>query len=273
MSKPGEYNEELAAAAFTKQAVEFDRIYSSDTIIRYKRERVRNHLAQFLQPNSKILELNAGTGEDAVWLSSQSHMVHATDNSLGMLKVLQNKITGLNLMNFISTEKCSFTDLTNLKNKGPYDYIFSNFAGLNCTDQLSNVLLSFQPLLKKNGMITLVILPPFCLWELLMLFKGKFKTAFRRFNSKNGREANIDGLKFKCWYYKPSFVVETLKDNYELVSLEGLCSFVPPSYIENFGEKHPVAFKRLVRLENKLKTKWPWRSIGDYYIISLRKKT
>ncbi len=64
--------------------------------------------------------------------------------------------------------------------------IFSNFAGLNCTGKLDQVLLSFDPLLKPGGLVTLVLLPPFCVWETALVLKGKFKTAFRRFFSKKG---------------------------------------------------------------------------------------
>jgi hypothetical protein len=56
-------HEQQAAAAFDKQSVIFDQLYSADTIIQYKRQRVRNHVERYLSPNSNILELNAGTGE------------------------------------------------------------------------------------------------------------------------------------------------------------------------------------------------------------------
>ena len=58
--------EQQAAAAFNKQSSFFDQIYSANTIVQYKRKRVRNHIERFMDPHSKILELNAGTGEDAV---------------------------------------------------------------------------------------------------------------------------------------------------------------------------------------------------------------
>jgi len=77
-------NEQAAEKAFSKQSAIFDEIYSSNIIIQYKRQRVRDHLEQFLKPNSKILELNAGTGEDAVWFGKHGHTVHATDISKGM---------------------------------------------------------------------------------------------------------------------------------------------------------------------------------------------
>jgi hypothetical protein len=57
-----------------------------------------------------------------------------------------------------------------------------------------------------------------------------------------------------------------------LLSIEGLCTFVPPSYIEYFAEKHPRAYEFLKAKENKWKEKWPWNHVGDYYIISLQKK-
>jgi hypothetical protein len=42
--------------------------------------------------------------------------------------------------------------------------------------------------------------------------------------------------------------------------------------MEGFAEKHPKMFKWLSSAEGSLKSKWPWKYIGDYYIISLQKK-
>jgi ubiquinone/menaquinone biosynthesis C-methylase UbiE len=264
-------NEQAAEKAFSKQSAIFDDLYSSNIIIQYKRQRVRDHAQQWLNPNSKILELNAGTGEDAIWLAQQGYTVHATDISKGMQEKLVQKVKQNKLESQISHELCSFTELDNLHNKGPYDLIFSNFAGLNCTGELNKVLHSFSPLLNPNGIVTIVILPKFCLWESLMFFSGEFKIAFRRFFSSKGVEANIEGEYFTCWYYNPSYIIKNMKDSYEVLSIEGLCSLVPPSYLENFPTKKPALFNWLKGKENKWKNKWPWKSIGDYYIISLKK--
>ena len=186
--------------------------------------------------------MNSGTGQDAIWLAQQNCLVHATDIASGMLEVLQEKILEEGLESFVTSELCSFTDLKNLQQKGPYDMIFSNFAGLNCTDKLDEVLASFSPLLKSKGIVTLVLLPKFCLWEFLLLFKGKFKTATRRFFSGKGRNARVEDTYFKCWYYNPSFITERLNAEFKLLSIEGLCTIVPPSYIENFGDKYSKLF-------------------------------
>lgn len=266
-------NEQQAEAAFTVQAPVFDELYKEDIIIQYKRKRVRDHLVQYLQPQSSILELNAGTGEDAIFFAQQGHNIHATDISGGMQQILKNKVKTHNLESKVSYELCSFTQLEALQHKGPYDVIFSNFAGLNCTSELDKVLSSFDELLKPGGIITLVLLPKFCLWETLLIFKGKFRTATRRLFSNNGRRAHLQGIYFKCWYYNPSFIVSRLKHSFDLLSVEGLCTIVPPSYIDEFAENHPGLFAFLKRKENALRTKWPWKYIGDYYIISFKKRT
>jgi ubiquinone/menaquinone biosynthesis C-methylase UbiE len=265
-------NETLAAAAFTQQANKFDELYSGNTIIKYKRKRVREHLSKIIAPGQHILELNSGTGEDAIWLGQHSCKVHATDISIGMQKVLKQKVRDADLQKLITSEICSFTDLENLRERGPYDVIFSNFAGLNCTGDLDKVLASFANLLKPKGAVTLVLLPKFCLWEFLLIFKGKLKTATRRLFSRNGANARVEKTRFKCWYYNPSFVIKHLKHDFDLLSIEGLCTIVPPSYIENFAEKFSNLFSWLCKKENDWKNKWPWKFIGDYYIISLQKK-
>ncbi|HVY74972.1 MAG TPA: methyltransferase domain-containing protein, partial [Puia sp.] len=141
-------DEEQVALAFTRQAEVFDDLFSDNTIVQYKRKRVRALLRELLPEPSNVLELNSGTGEDALWLASQGYMVHATDIAPGMQQVLHYKVKAAGLAQRISQECCSFTQLQNLKNKGPYQLIFSNFAGLNCTDRLGQVLLSLEPLLQ-----------------------------------------------------------------------------------------------------------------------------
>ena len=42
--------------------------------------------------------------------------------------------------------------------------------------------------------------------------------------------------------------------------------------LEGFAEKHAKVYAFLKAKEDKWKSKWPWKNIGDYYIISLRKK-
>ena len=99
-------NEQRAESAFSTQSVIFDELYSGNTIINYKRERVRNHVLKLLQPGSSILELNSGTGEDALFFAEYGHKVHATDISEGMQHELKRKVALNGLGQHVSTELC-----------------------------------------------------------------------------------------------------------------------------------------------------------------------
>src|SRR4051812_44973039 len=85
-------NELKAADAFSRQSIVFDQLYGCDATIQYKRQRVREHILGYLKPGSTMLELNCGSGEDAVFFAQQGFSVHATDISGGMLDVMKEKI-------------------------------------------------------------------------------------------------------------------------------------------------------------------------------------
>ncbi|MFI5155573.1 MAG: class I SAM-dependent methyltransferase, partial [Chitinophagales bacterium] len=251
-------SEEGVAKAFDKQAAIFDAVFSKNQIVQYKREKVRRHVDELLKPASHILELNAGTGEDAIYFARRGHRVHATDLSLAMGMVRLRKIQETGLDSQISSACCSFSDLGNLSEKGPYDMVFSNFAGLNCTPSLENVLDSLDPLVKPGGLVTLVLLPKICFWEMALALMGNWKTAFRRFSGKKGTKAHIEGEYFRCWYYNPSFVVKRLQKSFTPIMLEGLCSLVPPSYLENFPLHYPRLYSWLRKQEQRSGNHWPW---------------
>jgi ubiquinone/menaquinone biosynthesis C-methylase UbiE len=265
-------NELNVSEAFNRQATVFDKLYGDEPIIRYKRKRVRRHILRTAKENGRMLELNCGTGEDAIYFAQKGFQVHATDISGGMLDIVRNKINGSFYRDRITVEQCSFTELDQLSERRAFDHVYSNFGGLNCTGELEKVLATLADLVIQGGIVTLVIISKFCLWETLLLFRGKTKTALRRFFSSHGRAAQVEGKSFKCWYYNPSFVKKCMENKFEFLSLEGLCTIVPPSYMENFDNKYPRTLGFLLKLEDKLKGRWPWNRTGDYFIISFKKK-
>jgi ubiquinone/menaquinone biosynthesis C-methylase UbiE len=72
METAANLNEQIAETAFSKQSGVFDALYSDNTIINYKRKRVREHILRYLKPGSHILELNSGTGEDALFFARKA---------------------------------------------------------------------------------------------------------------------------------------------------------------------------------------------------------
>jgi ubiquinone/menaquinone biosynthesis C-methylase UbiE len=254
--------------AFSNQSKIFDGKVESNLITRWMRNRVRNHALSVLKPGSHILELNAGTGLDAVFMAEHGHSVHATDVSDGMVAKIREKIDA-GAKN-VSAEKRSFTDLRNLPASG-FDCIFSNFGGLNCTAELKEVVRQFQPLLKPEGIVILVVMPRICPWEILSVFKGHFRKAARRLRNQ-GAHSHLEGEFFTTWYYNPSQLISYFSDGFSFIGLQGLGSLVPPPYKEEFPHKYPKIFSALCRWEEKLAGRWPFNRMADHYILTMKLK-
>jgi ubiquinone/menaquinone biosynthesis C-methylase UbiE len=261
--------EQYVSEAFSRQSPVFDAIDDANKTIGWMRERVRAELVQHIHPGASMLELNSGTGIDAIFFAQKGFKVLATDNAQGMLQELDKKRDALGLHNKLQTQRCSFNELEQLFGH-KFDYIFSNFGGLNCSPDLGKILRDVDQLLNPGGYFSFVIMPVVCPWEMLMLFKGYFKTAFRRFG-KHGTSAHLEGVHFQCYYYDPSYVVKHTPANYKLVSLKGLSITVPPPFIEGFIDKHPKLFSKLEHIENKIWTKAPYNRWCDHYIITMQK--
>jgi ubiquinone/menaquinone biosynthesis C-methylase UbiE len=261
--------EQNVSEAFSAQSVLFDEADEKNPIIKWMREQVREHVLKLWKPGDSILELNAGTGLDAIFFAEKRFKVHATDNAQGMIDILNQKIVTKSLAGKITTQCCSFSELENINRTG-FDHIFSNFGGLNCTDRLDKVIDSFDKLLKPGGTATLVIMPKICPWELMLALKGNLKIAFRRLK-EGGARSHLEGKYFNTYYYSPTQVRKMFGEKYSVVSIKGLGVFVPPPYLDTFPVKHPGIYKALQGIDKAISTVPPFRSWADHFIISVRK--
>ena len=108
-------------------------------------------------------------------------------------------------------------------------------------------------------------------WDWIYVLKGKFKRAFIRFK-KNGASANVEGETIKTYYHKPKYVKQVMSPYFEFVASEnlGLCY---PSVNHTAITKHKKLIKTLIALDSKVNaSKLMPIGIGDYYIITFRKK-
>jgi ubiquinone/menaquinone biosynthesis C-methylase UbiE len=256
---------------FSKISNQYESLEKTSSLINWMRKRVQNHLERQLKPNSKILEINCGSGIDAVYLAKKGHQIFATDIADGMINHVNDKIKIYNLQQNLSCKKLSYLDL-NILNTKKFDHIFSNFGGLNCSNknELNQVFNSFNNLLLPNGKITLVIMPKICIWEFLRIFKFD-RTAFRRLN-KNGVIANIEGEKVRTFYHSANQIKQMLSNNFTKFNIENISFIGPTGNKVNFPKKYPILFKILKNLDY-LSNKIPFlQGYGDYYIISATKK-
>lgn len=255
--------------AFSMQSSIFDAIDYENNLVQLIRSNIRQHVTQYILPQQTMLELNCGTGLDAVYFVERGLKVHATDNAQGMLKQLEAKVSTQNLQNELTFQRCSFNEL-HLLEKKKYHHVFSNFGGLNCAEDLKKVIQSLDDFMVVGSMVHLVIMPRYCIWELLFALKGNFKLAFRRLK-RGGAISKVEGIEFKTYYYSPKYVKKAFGNNYKTISLKAMGCFIPPTYMFEMETKRPNLFQKLIRWDAKLAHKWPFYNLGDHYIISVEK--
>lgn len=254
-------------AAFSKQSTHFDDDDLANPILQRCREQVYAHVDRLIKPDSSILELNAGTGIDAIRFAGRGHTVCATDLSDGMIKQMKKKLARLQLEERVSVRQLSFDQLNELKGK-KFDYVFSNFGGLNCMKDLHKITEHLQEILNPGGYVTWVIMPPVCPWEILGLLKGN-PHALRRF-SKNGVAAHLEGEYFRVWYHSLGFIKKSFGDRFKLIHHEGLAAISPPPHASSFAIKHPALDKILYRADASLRNHFPFNRWADHVIVSFQ---
>jgi ubiquinone/menaquinone biosynthesis C-methylase UbiE len=235
--------------AFSAQSVHYDKDDKANRVIADLRSQVYRHVARFMKANSSILELNAGTGIDAGYFMSQGHSVLATDISDGMINELKKKD--------LTARQISYEHLDTIDEK--FDYVFSNFGGLNCIDDLGKVTRHLPALLKPRGYVTWVIMPPVCLWEIMSM-------TFRRFN-KDGVMAHIDGHYFRTWYHSLGNIKKAFGEQFRFIESEGLAALSPPPHKTDF-----FAYGLSRNIDRLVNRRLPFNRWADHIIVTFRLK-
>jgi len=261
---------ETIAEAFSRTAEKYDSFAKDHPHLTRMRNKVYAHVMRYVPGGAHILELNAGTGTDAVQLARRGYKIHATDIAPGMLNRLREKAEELELHGQITMEERSFLSLENVEG-APFDAVFSNLGGLNCVPDLTPVIQQLPKVLKIGGVVIWVLMPHVCLWEMAEVFRGNFSLAFRRF-SRGSVRANLEGLKFDVYYFSPKQVICWFGNDFENLALEGLSVITPTAESKNFAKSHPGLYRALSWLDDKLSVHWPWYGWGDFYILTMRYK-
>jgi SAM-dependent methyltransferase len=274
---------------FDSVATEYDRSFSFTAVGRLLRERVWFCTGGFSRRNpatkaaGTVLELNCGTGEDAIWLAQQGWKVLATDLSAEMVRVAQAKAELVSSKKVNSSQAipknirfqtCSFAEIEHLP-EGDFDLIFSNFGGLNCVSpkDLSRIGPVFAQKLKPGGRLIAVVMSRFCWWEILyFLLKMKPKAAFRRF-SRKPVDARLDAqTSVSTWYYPPHEFQKHLQFKGQAISVKPIGFWLPPSYLNPFFEKHPRLLGILHFMEQNFAPSW-LAPAADHFFLCIERES
>lgn len=255
--------------AFSKQSLHYDQEDIANPVLADMRRQVYAHVQRFIKPGSSILELNAGTGIDALYFASSGYAVHATDLSDGMIREIRKKIAGSSQGDRFTCQQLSYDQLHQLEGERRFDHVFSNFGGLNCIQDLHQVTRHLPGILTPGAYVTWVIMPPVCPWELLGVFKGRIGDAFRRFR-KDGVIAHLEGEYFKTYYHSLSDVKAAFGKPFTFIAAEGLAALTPQPHRGDFPVKHPALYKTLKAIDRVVSPRFPFNRWADHIIVTFQ---
>jgi len=264
-------NHALAASAFDQIADSYDEIFTRSVIGRAQREAVRDVLHETFLPGESVLELNCGTGEDALYLARSGVEVLACDASEAMIGVAQQRKAAEGPELPIVFERRATETVGGLHTDGDlFDGAFSNFSGLNCIQDLRVVASDLANLTKDKARLVLCLSSRYCLWEILWFSaRVKFRKAFRRVSGS--AVARIGEGEVRVWYPTIKQVQQAFAPWFRLTCIRAVGLCVPPSYLEYWAAKHLRAVAWLAILDNAIGSIPFLRTLGDHVLLKLEK--
>ena len=259
---------------FDHIASPYDSLFTRSAIGQLQRKGVWKYVETIL-PELKgfeMLELNCGSGEDAVLFGEGGFNIVATDITEEMVKVTQKKAEQFSMQNKISSHYLDLDTFNETLFDKKFDLIFSNFGGLNCInpESLQTLMAKLPTLLNPGGRFVAVVMPRFCAWEtIFFMLRCQFRKAFRRVSSKQ-QFSDLHGPNMKMWYYRPSQLRDWSKKHFQVVSLRPIGVVLPPAYLERFFTVKRRWLLRLNRIEKKLNKSSLFSGMADNFLIDLQ---
>ncbi len=255
----------VIADAFDIIALDYDRVFTHSAIGKAQRSQVLRQMERCFAPGSHVLEINCGTGEDALALARNGVRVSAYDASPEMVSTANRKLS-----DEVFSSNVQFLVLRNehlFQLEGHFDGVLSNFAGLNCSFDWSSIADQLARLVKPGGHVLLCILGRMCLWEMVhSLLRGRLRKAFRR--ARRGPSvACIEGTPLNIIYPSVSEVRQLFSSRFELSGWRGVGVFIPPSYCEPHVVKRKGMLSLLTSLDSWFAHLPGMRCWGDHILF------
>ena len=255
------------AAPFDSLAGDYDRSFSTSAIGQTMRTAIWRRTDEAFAPGQRVLELNCGTGEDALHLAGRGVRVLATDRSPEMLSITRAKVKRAGLDRLVEVAQVPIETLANSRDLGPFDGVLSNFGGLNCVEDLPAVSAGLAELLPPGARAMLCLMGPAVPWEWCWyLARGRPRKALRRL-TRGGTEWH--GLTIR--YPSVGALRRTFAAHFIARRVSAIGALVPPTYAETWAARHPRLLASLDRWERRIESVPPLPWLADHYLIELER--
>ncbi len=256
-----------AAAAFNAIADKFDTRFTPWLSVAAQRRAVRRALTEAFPVGAHLLEIGGGTGDDALWMADHGRAVLMTDPAPAMVSAASAKFAG---RPGLATEIVAAEDLESLAARrravgAPLlDGAWSNFAGLNCVDDLAPFAHGLAQMMRPGAPVLLVVFGTCCPGEAIVEgVRGRPRNMFRRF-SRGAVPARLSGHEFTVRYHRAAAIRRAMRPWFEPAGRRGIGVFVPPSAAEPWVSGHPGLLRALETLDQALAR--PLAMFGDHIL-------
>ena len=258
--------------AFDSVADDYDGERGNNALIQDMRGEMWRWLDATFAPNSCLLDLGCGTGLDAVRMAQLGHSITATDWSPRMVERTVERAARAGVLARVQTLAVGAHELHRVSAANSYDGGYSNLGPLNCVPNLADVSLECARLVKPGGLFVFTVIGRLCPWELVHYARR------RRWRRATVRFAHgavpVSMNKHTIWtrYYTPREFYAAFQEQFTLEHFRALCVLVPPPYLTWIHERHPRWHERLWRMERRVGG-WPLlRTMGDHFLIVMKKR-
>jgi ubiquinone/menaquinone biosynthesis C-methylase UbiE len=258
-------------APFDSIAERYDETFTDSLIGRAQRKRVWQELDRVFVAGQRILEINCGTGVDAVHLAGEGVEVWACDNSSRMLEVARRRVASSRLAADIHLYPLATEEIQSLQHAAPFDGAFSNFGGLNCVANIAAVARSFASLLRPGAPVVLCVMGRYVAWEIgWFVLQGRLGEAFRRLG-RQPVQVRLGDDSIACWYRSVRVLRRAFWPFFRLRRWRGVGISVPPSYLERQARHFPGIMKILERADPYLGRTPLVRSLADHLLLTFQR--
>jgi ubiquinone/menaquinone biosynthesis C-methylase UbiE len=272
LSRATSFSRHDASAAFDCMADTYDATFTQSLIGRAQRNVVWHALQDTFRPGDRVLELNCGTGEDALFLAKRGVSVLACDSSAGMIAVAQQRKALEAPDSLLQFRLSRNEDIDALTSANHFDGVLSNFSGLNCVQDIPAIARKLTDLVKPGAVAFVCLSSRVCLWEMTWYAgRGNFRKAFRRL--PGATVARLNEITVPVWYPTVAATRRSFSPHFRLRSIRAVGLFVPPSYLESWVRRHQSVLRRLEAMDAVFAA-WPFvRTMGDHVLLKFEKTT
>jgi ubiquinone/menaquinone biosynthesis C-methylase UbiE len=252
---------------FDRLADSYDHIFTDSLIGKAQRQQTWDVMDREFSPGQRILEINCGTGVDALHLAQRGVHVTACDSSQRMVEVCRERFSKVRLRGSSTFRVLPTESVEELRNEGPFDGALSNFAGLNCVSNLASVGRQLATLLRPGAKALICIFGRYCAWEFIgYSAQAKFGKALRRL--KHG----VASTSFGAIRYHTTYEVQRdFAPHFRLVGIRGIGIAVPPSYLEPWAHRVRTGLQVAAGVDRWVGHLPVVCSVGDHILLTFER--